>query len=308
MKIKEFESDTFIEGAVGGNVSFHSITWNRGRRQALIPSGGNINYHSLPLSGTVAHCHEFAEIILILSGKIYHRANGERQLLTKDSLVFIRPSDRHGFEPFEEKPCEMIIIAFQLELFLTLSRYVEDDMFLQKFTEPVLPPIFQLDGHEANELSTRLLTINSSTNTSAIKKIKLKIVLADLFTKFFLDDAYALKEQRIPQWLEDVCQRMRNPENFIKGLKRMQHLAGCTPEHLCKSFRRYIGKSPTEYINELRINYAARQLADENEEISNIAYELHFQSLSRFYHLFKKFYGVSPAKYRLRAKTGKRII
>ena len=88
----------------------------------------------------------------------------------------------------------------------------------------------------------------------------------------------------------------------------MQKLACCTPEHLCKSFRRYLDKSPTEFINELRINYAARLLADSNEEIGAISYDLNFQSLSRFYHLFKKYYGISPARYRIKARTAKKII
>jgi AraC family cel operon transcriptional repressor len=308
MKAKELELDNFIEETIGASVSFHSVTWNRGRTPALIPSGGNINYHSLPMSGTAPHSHEFAEIILVLNGKIYHRANGERQLLTQDSLVFVRPTDIHGFEPAEESPCEMIFLAFQLELFLTLSRYLEEDTFLQKFTASVLPPTFLLDGHEANELSTRMLSINTAGLTPSARKIKIKILLADLFTQYFLDENYTLTEQRVPDWLDELCQKMRSPENFIKGLKRMQKLACCTPEHLCKSFRRYLDKSPTEFINELRINYAARLLADSNEEIGAISYDLNFQSLSRFYHLFKKYYGVSPAKYRIKAKTAKKII
>ncbi len=308
MKAKELELDNFIEEANGANVSFHSVTWNRGRTPALIPSGGNISYHSLPMSGTIQHSHEFAEIILVLNGKIYHRANGERQLLTQDSLVFVRPADVHGFEPAEESPCEMIFLAFQLELFLTLSLYLEEDTFLQKFTASVLPPTFLLNGHEANELSTRMLSINIAGLTSSAKKIKIKILLADLFTQYFLDENFALTEQRVPDWLDELCQKMRNPENFIKGLKRMQKLACCTPEHLCKSFRRYLDKSPTEFINELRINYAARLLADSHEEIGAVSYDLNFQSLSRFYHLFKKYYGVSPARYRLKAKAAKKII
>ena len=100
---------------------------------------------------------------------------------------------------------------------------------------------------------------------------------------------------------------MRKPENFIPGLHRMQQLSGYTPEHLCKVFRKYLDKSPTEYVNELRINHAARLLADTDEPIASISYRLNFQSLSRFYHLFRKQYACTPAEYRRRALSAKRL-
>lgn len=106
MKTKELELDNFIEETIGATVSFHAITWNRGCIPALIPSGGNINHHSMPVSGTVPHSHEFAEIIMVLNGRIYHRVNGERQLLAQNTLVFVRPADIHSFEPAEESERE----------------------------------------------------------------------------------------------------------------------------------------------------------------------------------------------------------
>ena len=179
MKTKELELDNFIEETIGATVSFHAITWNRGCIPALIPSGGNINHHSIPVSGTVPHSHEFAEIIMVLNGRIYHRVNGERQLLAQNTLVFVRPAEIHSFEPADESPCEMIFLAFRLELFLTLSRYLEKDAFLQKFTAPVLPPTFLLDEHDANEFSTRMLSINTAGLIPSTIKIKIKILLAN---------------------------------------------------------------------------------------------------------------------------------
>jgi AraC family cel operon transcriptional repressor len=308
MRNKELERDTFIDPGIGADISYHSITWNESKTPVLIPTGGNINFHSLPITGTLPHTHDFAEIILVLNGKLIHNVNGERQIIKSGNIVFVRPTDQHSFEPVEMEKCELIFIDFQLELFLTLSKYLENDVFLQQFTASVLPPTFMMEGNEANDLCNRLLAINSSRLSPHLNKIKIKIILAELFTRFFIDEINLLSEEQVPDWLESLCEKMRKPENFIVGLKKMQKLACCTPEHLCKSFRKYLNKTPTEFINEQRINHAARLLADTNEEISGIAYDLNFQSLSRFYHLFKKFYGMSPAKYRKRIKLGKQIL
>lgn len=308
MKHREFERDTFINDQVGADISYHSITWNESGTPVLIPSGGNINYHSLPVSGTLPHAHDFAEIIFILSGRIEHHVNGECDLLKTGNISFVRPTDVHFFKPYRREKCEIIILAYRLELFLTLSEYLENDTFLKQFTAPVTPWVFLLEGPEFTELCNRMLAVNSEMLNPYYKKIRIKIIMAELFTRFFIDEMNLLSERQVPDWLEDLCEKMRNPQNFIAGLKRMQKLAGCTKEHLCKSFKKYLNKTPTEFINELRMSHAARQLSDTDEEIFAIAYDLNIQSLSRFYHLFRKYYAVSPAKYRTRAKAGKKII
>lgn len=309
MKARETQRDSIIDHLTGFNISFHSIIWNRGGGTESVPTGGNIHYHSIPASGTVPHTHEFAEIVLVLSGGINHMVNGENRHLEAGSLCFVRPSDTHCFKPLADEPCEMIILAYQLELLLALSHFFENDAFMWRYTEPVLPPTFLLRRDEFDDLANRILNVSSDPFTPlSTMRTKVKVIIADLFTKYFLEDLSSLREEKVPEWLAVLCRKMQQPENLIQGLKRMQHLACCTPEHLCKCFRRYLNKTPTEYLNELKINYAARRLADTKEEILAIALDLNFQSLSRFYHLFKQCYGMAPAQYRKSAKAQRRIL
>ncbi len=308
MQTITLELDNFINPAVGAEVSFHSISWNREHKQTSIPSGGNLHYHSLPAGGTVPHTHEFGELILLLSGSIVHLVNGERQLLEANDVAFVRPSDRHGFLPPEKGGhCELLLLSFCLEFFYTLSQYLENDEFLHRYTESVLPAVCRLPENQMNDLSLQLLNLNAQNIAPSLRKIRFKMLLLQLFTRCFLDSERATNPAA-PEWLNMLCSRMRQPENFIPGLKRMQKLSGYTPEYLCKTFRKYLGQSPTEFINELRINHAARLLADSDLGISEIAFELKFQSLSRFYHLFKRQYACTPVEYRKRALSAKRLL
>jgi len=309
LKTTEILRDSCLDPALGFDISFHSIIWNKDGKTEILPSGGNIHFHSIPAAGTLPHTHEFAEIILIMRGGIIHTVNGENRQLDANSLIFMRPSDTHSFKPLHNMPCEMLILACQLELLLTLSQFFENDSFLCRYTEPVLPPTFILNPDEAETLTNRLLNVNASPFTPpALMRVKTKVIVADLFTRYFLEDLSNLQQENIPEWLSVLCTRMQQEENLKPGLKRMQKLACKTPEHLCKSFRQYLNKTPTEFLNELRINYAARRLADSRDEIMAIALDLNFQSLSRFYKLFKQFYGVTPAQYRQNAKTRRRIL
>ena len=307
MKTITLELGNFIDPAVGAEVSFHAIAWNAGRKQTSIPTGGNLHYHSFPSGGTVEHTHEFGEVILVLTGSIVHRVNGERQLLEANRIVFVRPSDRHGFlPPPDGGSCELLLLSFHLEFFVTISRYLENDEFLHRYTESVLPAVFRLPERQMNEWSLELLALPTHGMRPAERKIRFKVLLVNLFTRFFLTLEPAAEQ--LPVWLAALCEKMRRPENFLPGLKRMQKLSGYTPEHLCKVCRRYLGQSPTAFVNELRIDYAARQLADTDRPIAEIAFELHIQSLSRFYHLFRQQYGCTPAAYRSRARAARRLV
>jgi len=48
----------------------------------------------------------------------------------------------------------------------------------------------------------------------------------------------------------------------------------------------------------LRIKQAAKRIVETDEKIFSISLETGCANISRFYHLFKKYYGTSPAKYR----------
>lgn len=75
-------------------------------------------------------------------------------------------------------------------------------------------------------------------------------------------------------------------------------LADISPSTLQRLFRQHTGKTPREFIKELRMVTAARRLLVTDERISSIAYELGFDNVPYFSRLFKSVYGVSPQLYR----------
>lgn len=301
--------DTFINPAVGAEVSYHAISWNSLNTPRGIPGDGWVHHHSLPRGGTIRHAHEFAEIILILSGNILHQINSSTQELKANTIVFLRPNDCHSLHPAPGlPPCELLLLSFSLEFFADLSRFLEDDTFLHRYTEGVLPATFTISEKAMRELSLTLLHINSLNISLTEKKIRFKVLLLELLTRFFLSPKRAAEAAGRPTWLNDLCTLMQKQENFILGLKRMQQLSGYTPEYLCTVFRRHLGQTPTAYINELRLNCAARLLANSDESIENIARHLHLNSLSRFYRLFREQFGSPPGDYRKRAKPIRQLL
>lgn len=75
-------------------------------------------------------------------------------------------------------------------------------------------------------------------------------------------------------------------------------LADISQSTLQRLFKQHTGKTPHEFIKELRMVTAARRLLITDERISTIAYELGFENVPYFSKLFKSVYGVSPQLYR----------
>jgi AraC-like DNA-binding protein/ligand-binding sensor protein len=68
--------------------------------------------------------------------------------------------------------------------------------------------------------------------------------------------------------------------------------------HFCKMFKKATGLNFTEYVSRVRIEKARNLLLNQNLRISEIAYEVGFQSLTHFNRVFKKITGQSPTDYR----------
>jgi AraC-like DNA-binding protein/ligand-binding sensor protein len=68
--------------------------------------------------------------------------------------------------------------------------------------------------------------------------------------------------------------------------------------YFCKMFKRATGIRFTQYLSRVRIEKAKNLLLNPNLRVSEIAYEVGFQSLTHFNRVFRKVTGQSPTTYR----------
>ena len=61
------------------------------------------------------HNHDFYECFWIETGRCTHFINGREENLEQNSLVFIRPDDRHAFRNRGSEACLMVNVAFSVE-------------------------------------------------------------------------------------------------------------------------------------------------------------------------------------------------
>lgn len=68
--------------------------------------------------------------------------------------------------------------------------------------------------------------------------------------------------------------------------------------YFCKMFKKVTGLNFTDYVSRVRVERAKNLLLNPNLRVSEIAYEVGFQSLTHFNRVFKKILGQSPTLYR----------
>ncbi|WP_166442982.1 helix-turn-helix transcriptional regulator [Phragmitibacter flavus] len=89
------------------------------------------------------------------------------------------------------------------------------------------------------------------------------------------------------------------------SLEEVATAAGLSAFHFCKVFKRTTGMTFTEFVNHARIEQAKRLLMKPHSRITEIAYDVGFQSLSQFNRSFRRVARVSPTEFRQHAvRTG----
>ena len=87
------------------------------------------------------------------------------------------------------------------------------------------------------------------------------------------------------------------------SLENIAASVGIHPTHFARAFRRHCGCTPGEYIRQLRVEFARRQLANSNRPLSEIALDSGFSDQSHFNKVFKRATGFTPAAYRRTFRT-----
>lgn len=246
------------------------------------------------------HCHDNYEFILALTDNIAHRINGEMQLLSEGTLLFIRPDDEHEFISIPDKNQEFICFSYTKE---ALSRFLEymngTDFPLNKLLYSPMPPMCRLSKYEKEHIYIKIQDLNYVRVEDKDRiNTKFRLLLCDIFSHFCGDTAENYSDIFIPDWLERTCAKMKMRENFSLGLSRMIELSEKTPEHLSRSVKKYFGITPGEYINKLRLDFAANQLLTTSNSVLDICFDAGFENTVYFHKKFKEKFGETPKQFR----------
>lgn len=253
------------------------------------------------------HFHPEIEIMLVLKGKGTRFVGDSIESFEPYDLVMVGPNLAHVWknsnEHFTDNPeviAEARVILFKENCFgenffsLPEMKIVHDlierssrgikfygearDKVIQYLVDACDRPVLQQFTLLINILETLALTKDFSYLCSA--GYDQKIQASDLVRLNTVVD-YLMKNFREPIKLDVVAE-----------------ISNMTSTAFCRYFKSRTNKTVIQFINELRIGYAHKLLAETNYNVEQICFESGFHNVSNFYEQFKKSTGKSPFKFR----------
>lgn len=211
---------------------------------------------------------------------------------------------------------EFISIRFKVTTQLDTNNFLQEYYHIQ-----TVNPCREQDGIEAHFQAV----YRSATSQSPSKVFHIRGNL-ELIVAWLVDQAgYELPQQASPleeeSWPERTLQLVEDAEAYRQdprinvlvdyivthptehySSEVLCQMVNISPSTLRRLFKKHTGKSPSDFIQDLRLTVAARRLLVTNERISTIAYQVGFEDPNYFSRLFQRNFGVSPQAYRKNAQ------
>jgi AraC-like DNA-binding protein/ligand-binding sensor protein len=129
---------------------------------------------------------------------------------------------------------------------------------------------------------------------------------------FFADQLSALSNQLMTEKNNAEPPLVLRARDYIDkhkteelSLADVAKAAGASVFHFCKVFHKATGLTFTDYVARVRLEDARTRLLNPNARVSEIAYDVGFQSLTQFNRTFKRVFGQSPSEFRARLSSRK---
>lgn len=261
------------------------------------PNRGIASYINDPVQLKIAHSHDFYEFFLVNKGRALHFVNGFAQPLSPAALVFVRPDDFHYYDNMSED-FQIINTIIPSEIVDELLTYLGSGFGPERLLSAPFSPTVQISQNSFNELLTELekLVIFKKVMKDKVNSL-FRITIMNIITRYF-PIPFADNRSSMPVWFRWLSLEMLKKENFVEGLPKMHQLSGKTIEHMTRVCRKYLNKTPTQFINEIRAAHSAQLLISTDRKVVDICYDVGFSNLSNYYHLFNNLYGMSPVHLR----------
>ncbi|RXZ81333.1 AraC family transcriptional regulator [Paenibacillaceae bacterium] len=257
------------------------------------------------------HSHQF---IYVVRGAGTAIIQDRHYTATEGDLFYYGPNIVHCFRANDEHPFELIGVHFELtgDLHTSFAGATEEPEAMLS----VNPPANLLTVGERGPEELRVPE-SISMRDSAIQPLLLQMVshfksasgLAAVMNRSLLVELFYLLSKHIQKVEQHYSPQLKILYTVAKRLSQSAALrydrswisewTGYHEDYLSKNFKTQFGISPHHYHMLQKIDHAKELLSHTEQPITQIAEELHFNSVHYFCRVFKKQTAFSPQQFRL---------
>jgi AraC-like DNA-binding protein len=236
---------------------------------------------------------DYADVEICLRGictNVVRDRNGvERIIEMRPGRVHLwRPQDLRGQRVTvkSREPVDLMFVGFRPQDWQTFAALAGADPALLSRPEP-----FYSDVPDTAVLSAF---------DEMLRRVESRPTMLDLirFWTAVIGQVLPISDEfnlRAPEWLTNAVGSLRTNEADLRGgARRLRELAHVSDRHLARLSHRWFGRSPSQLVEDLRIQHARRLLLETDESVTRIAERCGFASPAYFSGRFRHAVGVSP--------------
>lgn len=247
------------------------------------------------------HSHYFWEFTYSITGELINKVNGEPiKTHALCEILLIKPGSTHEILCLEqsEKP------KYHRDVYVTPEKMKKccDLLSPDLYDELMSVPFIVLDAQKENlEALERTLKLFHQYNGHSQKDVQFleqlhTTILFQLLGIYLKNSASS--EKKYPEWIEKFFERLKDEKVLCQKIEDVIKPFNYSHSYICREFKKHVGKTMVQCVNEARVIYSTIFLIDPNVTVLEIAMRLNYSSQSAYINAFKSVYGVSPNHWR----------
>jgi AraC-like DNA-binding protein len=250
------------------------------------------------------HWHDETELIYIKKGKGLLNIDFKSYEVSSGTIALILPGRLHSIEQLAQERMEYENIIFHPNILISKQTdSCNSDFFQPLFTGQVSVPSIYKPGSPYYPQISACVDANDEickTNPTGYQlfiKSQLFMLFYILFHNCCTDEAQK-KDYKSLEKMKLILKYIENHYMDKITIEDMANELGLSQSHFMKYFKKTMGTSFIDYLNEYRLTMASRLLISSDSSVLDIASEVGFENLSYFNRIFKRRFCQTPSAYR----------
>ena len=276
------------------NLDFTNLKENITHGDFILPFSIYKGTLSTSFPSIATHWHEEIEVIIVLDGSCDYRINLNSFIVNKGDILIIDSQSLHSLTCISNKNMTWASFVFNMNMLKSSNT----DGTLLKYIAPLL-------NHE-HQLPIILIEniIYCYYEKDIAYELELKSLLFKFFSLLYKNDLIERNQSKNNLTI-NTTDKIKLVLNYINyhysediSINTLAELCEYSEYHFMRFFKKHIGLTCVQYINNLRLEKSSILLTSTNNAIMDISLEVGFDNLSYFNKLFKRKYNLTPKEFR----------
>ena len=253
----------------------------------------------------IVHTHDCFEIDYVFKGKCELTFLDEKRILEEGDFCILSPYAKHTTRLLTEKSCVYPILVkentFDAVFFASLSDLdILSNFFRQILTNPSEPNylLFQTTNSPEIRMLIKLLFLERFRMDAYINRCDihwLNLLFVNVLRNYSTYSQFSYYDSG-----SDYMPIMRYIKTHYKtlNLEQLSKKFHYSVPYMSKIIKKITGDSFTETLRKLKMEEASTLLIQTDDSIEKISEQAGYHSSDHFARTFRKYYGISPLKYR----------